>query len=189
MTEIIKKLNSKYCCVIDTPMLSAKYLKTPVVQKKTVRKSENVIVPDKTYVNSLIAELKHLNGILGEREYNYCMEELNNILQDGDFSDSEDIMMAVHEALEKYIYRSDTKVGYTYWKLLEEYLIKAGYEPVQIKSGDRIRDYAVYFENVIPASDKGIKGTIKIIAQRPYIITYLDGNEPLKLCGKCTVYQ
>ncbi|MDE6102564.1 MAG: hypothetical protein K2F73_06280, partial [Ruminococcus sp.] len=187
----------RYCYVIDIPMLSAKYLQKPVVQKKPViqktpvRKQENVIIPDETYVNRLIAELKHLNGILGAREYNYCMKKLEEILQDGDFDDSEDIMIAVHEALEKYIYRSDTKVRSADWKLLEEYLIKAGYEPVPVKKGDRISDYVVYFENVIPASDKGIKGTIRVISQKPYIITYIDGNEPqkMKLCGKCTVYQ
>lgn len=158
---------------------------------KVAETSQNAIVPDEKYVKRLIAELESLNGILGTREYEYCKEKLNGILQDGDFDDSEEIMSSVHEVLKKYIYESDTKVKNADWKLLEEYLMKAGYEPVPVKAGDRIRDYAVYFENVIPSGNEGESGTIKLISQRPYVITYLDGGvrEQLKLCGKCTAYK
>ncbi len=168
--------------------------KAPVSRPQTVKTAEtsqNVVVPDEKYVKSLISGLVSLNGILGKREYDYCSEKLDEILQDGDFDDSEEIMQSVHEVLKKYIYQSDTKVKNADWKFLEEYLVKAGYEPVPVKAGDRVKDYAVYFENIIPSGSDGESGTIKLISQRPYVITYLDGGakEQLKLCGKCTAYK
>ncbi len=159
--------------------------------KKVAEASKNAVVPDEKYVKRLIEELKNLNGILGTREYDYCEKKLNGILNDGDFDDSEEIMQSVHEVLKKYIYESDTKVKNADWKLLEEYLIKAGYEPVPVKAGDKIKDYAVYFENIIPSDNEGESGTIKLIIKMPYVLTYLDSDikEQLKLCGKCTVYK
>ncbi|MDE6664692.1 MAG: hypothetical protein K2K14_00665 [Ruminococcus sp.] len=195
LTRIINEMrqNTAANTVPSAPEVSPKQ-NVPADRTGTRQVSEPVqkaVIPNETYVKYLIRELKGLDGILGAREYNYCMEKLEEILQDGDFDDSEDIMQSVHEALKKYIYGSDTKVKNSDWKLLEEYLLKAGYEPVQVKSGDRIRDYAIYFENVIPASDAGEQGTIKLITQKPYIITYLDNGVKgqFKLCGKCTAYK
>ncbi|MDE5771652.1 MAG: hypothetical protein K2I06_08530 [Ruminococcus sp.] len=166
-------------------------LSKPESKQQLSESVQKAVVPSETYLKYLMRELENLNGILGTREYNYCMEKLDDILQNGDFDDGEEIMQSVHEILKKYIYGSDTKVKNTDWKLLENYLMKAGYEPVAVKAGDRIRDYAVYFENVIPSGDLGEQGTIKLISQKPYVITYLDGGvkEQLKLCGKCTAYK
>ncbi|MDE5619374.1 MAG: hypothetical protein K2O29_03795 [Ruminococcus sp.] len=54
--------------------------------------------------------------------------------------------------------------------------MKAGYEPVPVKVGDRIKDYVVYFENVISSGTEDEAGTIKLISQKPYVLTYLDGG-------------
>ncbi len=191
MTEMIKTLNAKYSCTIDIRELSAKYLKVNLGIEKRIKKPDNIIIPDKSYVKRLIEELEYIRNRLGVREYNYCKGKLDEILNDGDFDDREEIMNAVHEVLKKYIYESDTKVKNADWKFLEEYLKRAGYEPVSVNAGDRIRDYAVYFEQQIPANDRGKAGTIKLISQRPYILKYYDGDsvEKLKLCGKCTVYK
>lgn len=191
MTEIINELNRKYNCFIDILELSEKYSNLNIGREKKDEKHDNIIVPDKAYVKRLIDELVYLRGKLGTREYNYCMGKLKEILQDGDFDESEEIMSSVHEVLKKYIYESDTKVKNADWNFLEEYLKRAGYEPVPVKAGDRIRDYAVYFDNQIPASDIGKRGTIKLISRRPYILKYYDDGsvEELKLCGKCTVYK
>lgn len=188
--EFINELNRKYNCYIDISELSRKYANISTVVEKE-KKPDNIIVPDRAYVKRLVDELIFLRGKLGDREYKYCREKLNDILWNGDFDDSEEIMQAVHGALEKYIYGSDTKVKHPDWKFLEEYLVKAGYEPVPVKAGDRVKDYAVYFENIIPSGSDGESGTIKLISQKPYVITYLDGGarEQLKLCGKCTAYK
>ncbi len=191
MTEMINELNRKYDCFIEIQKLSAKYLNVSIGREKKDEKSRNIIVPDKAYVKRLIDELSYIKGKLGEREYNYCREKLNGILCDGDFDDSEEIMSSVHEVLKKYIYESDTKVKNADWKFLEEYLKRAGYEPVPVKSGDNIKDYAVYFENVISSNGIGKSGTIKLIRQRPYMLKYYDDDsvEECKLCGKCTIYK
>ncbi len=193
LTRIINELrqNKTVNPAVTEPQKQSVPVSRPEKVKKYAITSENVVVPDKAYVKRLISELESLNGILGTREYDYCRKKLDEVLHDGDFDDSEEIMQSVHEILKKYIYESDTKVKNSDWKLLEEYLVKAGYEPVPVKAGDRIRDYAVYFENVIPANGDGEKGTIKLISQRPYVITYLDSGtkEQLKLCGKCTAYK
>ncbi|MBO5105229.1 MAG: hypothetical protein J6B74_09265 [Ruminococcus sp.] len=188
--EFINELNRKYNCYIDISELSRKYVNISTVVEKE-KKPDNIIVPDKAYVKRLVDKLTFLMGKLGDREYKYCREKLNDILWNGDFDDSEEIMQAVHGALEKYIYESDTKVKNADWKFLEEYLKRAGYEPVPVKVGDRINDYAVYFETVIPSNNMGKSGTIKSISQSPYIIRYYDDDsvEKIKLCGKCTVYK
>ncbi|MDE5771653.1 MAG: hypothetical protein K2I06_08535 [Ruminococcus sp.] len=191
MTEMINELNRKYNCTIDIRDLSVKYLKVNTGREKHEEKRNNIITPDRDYVNRLIKELDSIRGKLGVVEYNRCRNELRNILITGDFDDNEDIMQSVHETLENRIYKSDTKVKNADWKFLENYLMKAGYKPVAVKVGDNIKDYAVYFENQIPSSDNGKKGTIKLISQRPYILKYDDGGfvEKLKLCGKCIYYK
>ncbi len=175
--------------VLDKPISAS----VPVPVNDTVKVSidSDVVIPNEDYVKKLIENLDKLSDKLGDREYTRCKEDLNKVLDDGDFDDADDIMQVVHGALEKYIYKSDSKVSLDDWKYLEQYLMDAGYKPINANVGDSIKDYAKYFEHAIPASDSGISGTIKIITQRPYVIKYLadDNVEQLKLCGKCTIYK
>ncbi len=195
MTELVSILKDKYKfqCVDVTliDFLANKYPSCGIVSNVTsTEKDMDYLVPNEQYVETLIEKLENLVDILGNREYTRCKEALNKVLDDGDFDDAEDIMLSVHEALEKYIYKSDNKVALSDWKYLEQYLMEAGYTPLDINVGDNIKKYAKCFESVIPTSG-GVSGTIKNIFVKPYTLKYFDGDnvEELKLLGKCTVYK
>jgi hypothetical protein len=195
MTELVSILKDKYKfqCVDVTliDFLANKYPSCGIVSNVTsAEKDMDYLVPNEQYVETLIEKLENLVDILGNREYTRCKEALNKVLDDGDFDDAEDIMLSVHEALEKYIYKSDTKVALSDWKYLEQYLMEAGYTPLDINVGDNIKDSVKWFEYIIHVSN-GVSGTIKNIFVKPYTLKYFDGDnvEELKLLGKCTVYK
>ena len=152
--------------------------------------SEDVVIPDETYVEKLLYNLSTIKNHLGDWEYESYQKKLQNILQDGDFEDGEEIMNDVHELIKKYIYRSDTKVSSDDWQKLEQYIEQAGYVAVPVKAGDNITPYRSYFDRPIPASG-GTPNTIKQIQLKPFALTYEDcgEKETLKLCGKCTYFK
>lgn len=152
--------------------------------------SRHEIIPDERYVKRLISDLSDIENALGKYEYSKLKSGLQEILNNGDFEDAEEIMMDVHELIKKHVYGSDSKVDFSEWKVLEQYIRKAGYIAVSIQPGDSIEPFKTYFDRAIGA-DGGKKNTIKQIQLSPYTISYFDGEQSsdLKLCGKCTYYK
>lgn len=192
--EILEQLEQRYKIIKWTlsdflNVLEEKYIGH--LKKETSLLSDNVITPDKNYVQSLISCLSELQVDGLERELKHLKTELEKIAESGDFDDADEIMEDVHGIIEKYIYESDTKVSSEDWKKLETYLKKAGYCVVPVNPGDDITPYKTYFKRPIGA-DGGKKNTIKQIQLKPYILKFYDGEEvreDLKLCGKCTYYK
>ena len=168
-------------------------LNAPQQQNKSKPKSfasTRTLVPNESYVRRLLTNLSNIEGHLGDYEFARCKKGFQNILNDGDFDDGEEIMDSVHSLINNYIYGSDSKVSQSDWVKLEKYLEDAGYEAVNVKSGDDIAPYRTLFDRPIPASG-GTPNTIKQVQLCPYILTYEDCGvkETLKLCGKCTYYK
>ncbi len=195
----IKKLEEKYNVIYISfsesflKSMEEKYLKKSIQTVSEKKKSvipDNVVTPDRKYVKSLIDALSGITE-LGDFELNNYRKRLQNLLDNGDFDDYEDIMDNVHGLIEKYIYGSDTKVSASGWAELENYIINAGYIPLDIKTGDDVTPFRKYFRKPIPASG-GTPNTIKNIQLKPFTLKYYDGEEvkaDLKLCGKCTYYK
>lgn len=153
---------------------------------------DDVVIPDKKYVESLI---DYLATIKINCNLNYEFEQLKKGLKDiikrNDFDDAEEIMANVHELMRKHIYGSDTKVSAQDFAKLEKYLEKAGYTAVSVSEGDLITPYKRMFERPIQARG-GVPNTIKQIQLKPYTLRFFDGEQihsELKLCGKCTYYK
>ena len=178
--EILEDLESRYSECFQSQEESS--IETTI--------SEDVVIPDETYVEKLLSNLSTIKNHFGDWEYKSYQKGLQQILWEDDFEDGEEIMNAVHELIKKYIYRSDTKVSINDWQKLEQYIEQAGYVAVSVKAGDSVTPYRSYFERPIPASG-GTPNTIKQIQQKPYSLKYCDGDEisELKLCGKCTYFK
>ena len=178
--EILEDLESRYSECFQSQEESS--IETTI--------SEDVIIPNKAYVEKLVSNLSTIKNHFGDWEYKSYQKRLQQILREDDFEDGEEIMNAVHELIKKYIYGSDTKVSIGDWQKLEQYIEQAGYVAVSVKEGDNIKPYRSYFDRPIPASG-GMPNTIKQIQQKPYSLKYRDGDEisELKLCGKCTYFK
>ena len=159
-------------------------------EESEIKLDENVIIPNEGYVRGLLSDLSSIEGKLGKYEYSKFRDSMEEILQSDDFEDADEIMSEVHELVKKYIYGSDSKISISEWKYLEQYIERAGYKAVSIKSGDSVEPFRTYFDRPIPA-EGGKKNTIKQIQLMPYTISFYDGEQvsELKLCGKCTYYR
>ncbi len=158
------------------------YLPAPII----------IISPTPEYVQSLIDGAIQLESSTSSISYELgkLKDGLLNVKKNGDFDDPEEVMNQIHDLIKKYVYDSDSKVSADEWKLLEQFLIHSGYEPLPVKEGDSIIPYRTYFERPIPATD-GPTDTIKQIQLMPFVLSYSDCGETevLKLCGKCTYYK
>ena len=169
------------------------YLKLEKVLEKIDETNlpSDVIIPDKEYVKKIKKELSNIMTVLENYDYNKIVNGMETILKEGDFDDADEIINSVHELIKKHIYGSDTKVSADQWKKCEKYLEKVGYIPIDVKAGDNISNYKIYFDRPIPANG-GLTNTIKQIQLKPYKLKFFDGEqirEELKLCGKCTYYK
>ncbi len=154
--------------------------------------NRTVVVPSSNYVQTLINGVTQLERSTSSISYELekLKDGLLNVKKNGDFDDLEEVMNLIHDLIKKYIYDSDSKVSADEWKMLEQFLIHSGYEPIPVKEGDSIIPYRTYFERPIPASG-GPTDTIKQIQLMPFVLSYSDCGETevLKLCGKCTYYK
>ncbi|MDE6834911.1 MAG: hypothetical protein K2J39_11810 [Ruminococcus sp.] len=194
--NIIDYLGNRYS-VSYKPLIEVlenHYLKQNVdsTEKDDIKlpQDEDVVLPDRKYVEKLIEELWKIKNNFGDYEFEKCLKGLKEILEKDDFDDAEEIIFSVHELIEKYIYGSDTKVSASDWKKLENYIENAGYKPVPVKIGDDITPYKVYFNRPIVAKG-GTVNKIRHIQLQPFVLKYMNDDtiETIKLCGKCTYYK
>lgn len=195
--DIIKALEPIYCS--DSSCQSLKDLLCELEacywysgNRETKDSESECVIPDQKYVRSLIENVAVLqkNSQSIDYELKVLEDGLETVLRNDDFDDPEEIMGQVHELINKYIYRSDSKVTADEWRNLEQFLIQAGYQPVTVAPGNSINPFKKFFERPIPAYG-GIPDTIKQIQLKPYTLCYFDGDKPstLTLFGKCTYYK
>ena len=107
--------------------------------------------------------------------------------------DEEDLIIAVHEAIKKYVYESDSKLGNEAWSKVESWLENIGYKSINAKPGASINPIRAYFDRPISAvtSDKSQDMTIKQVQLQPRVLKIkIDGKtQTHKLAGICSYYK
>ena len=104
-------------------------------------------------------------------------------------------MKSVNSLLNQCIMKSYTKVKKEHLYMLDDFLIKIGYKPIDVKEGYKINDYIKYFKEVFPeyTKDSNYKGNIKSIIVRPFKMDFYDENSSenieLILNGECIYYK
>jgi hypothetical protein len=111
-----------------------------------------------------------------------------------DPSDEEEYMIKIKEAIEKYIYATDTSLSISDWQRVESWLESIGFKSLNINSGDKLDNkIKTYFMRPIPAKtdDKSKDMTVKMVQQQPRRLDIVvDGSKTIfKLAGKCTYWK
>ena len=107
--------------------------------------------------------------------------------------DEDDLMIAVHNAIEKYVYGSYSRFDNEGWSKVESWLENIGYKSINAKPGDSINPIRTYFARPISAatSDKSQDMTIKQVQLQPRVLKIkIDGKtQTHKLAGICSYYK
>lgn len=106
--------------------------------------------------------------------------------------DEEDLIIAVHETIKKYVYGSHSNFTNEAFNGVESWLENIGYKSINAKPGDSINPIRTYFARPIPAatSDKSQDMTIKQVQLQPRVLKIkIDGKiQTHKLAGFCSYY-
>lgn len=107
--------------------------------------------------------------------------------------DKENLINAVHEAIKKYVYESDSKLGNEAWNKVASWLENIGYKSINAKPGHSINPIRAYFDRpiMVKTSDKSRDMTIKQVQLQPRVLKIkIDGEtQTYKLGGKCTYHM
>mgnify|MGYP004659904605 CR=1 FL=1 len=164
--------------------------------------NDNLFICNNEYIYSIIDEFNKIKEILPKNiQCKFNKDIHKKILEeyfddDDDIDDDiEDIMKSVNSLLNQCIMKSYTKVKKEHLYMLDDFLIKIGYKPIDVKEGYKINDYIKYFKEVFPeyTKDSNYKGNIKSIIVRPFKMDFYDENSSenieLILNGECIYYK
>lgn len=156
-------------------------------------KKERVIKVGKTYVKTIMNKLAKLKDVLLDRDYKAISNIYEGILKEDDYEESDEVMAAIHNGIEKYVYGSFVKVAPENFQLLTEYIADCGYKKVEVPAQSSVKSFFRYFNDTFPikTDDKMIDSVIKKINRDAYEIAYdYDGEaERLILKGSCDYYK
>lgn len=153
---------------------------------------QDVITPDENYVHFLKENAVMLEGALPDRFYKAFIKDLDEVLDEEDFDDPQEVMVAVHGTIQTNIFESFSRVKPDKKPVLEQFLQTAGYVPLNLKAGDNITTCTRFFQHMFPETSfhPEQEKLIKQIDIQPYRICYDDDGttEELLLKGDCTYY-
>lgn len=163
--------------------------------------NENLFICNEEYIYNIIEEFNKIKEILPENfQYKFNKDIYKTLKEyfddDDDIEDNiEDIMKSVNSHINECIMESYNKVKKEYLYMLDDFLIKIGYKPIDVKVGYKINNYIKYFKEVFPeyTEDSNYKDKIKSIIVRPFKMDFYDKNSSenieLILNGECIYYK